>query len=813
MVHMEVGKMEKTEITLERPTYERVLPSSERREKKTWEMPTVASWGKAGLLYLLGFLWGNTTIFGLLNPLGIAYLSGFLWKGKWIYPMAATVGFGMLQGGFRQGAKYIVGVIFCLLMQLGGARLGKDSKTLPKAICGGISLLFAGLIFAAVNGGSMFYLWIAVVEGIAVFLLTFVTEKGVLLLQEGLGRRVVTTEELVSVALLLGGGVAGAGDLRIPFLDIPFMTIPAACMIVLAGWKGGVGLGTSCGVLVGFSLLICGKGDLGLFCAFSLGGLFSGGLKELGKIASAFGFCGAVILLLFYQNHIALEMKFIQGLMIGVVLFLLIPKRALIFLNPYGIGQATKEEDKYFIQMKEMTEKRIKQFAEAFYGLGKAFRLEETGEHKIDKKNVTSLVDIIAERACKNCGMTPYCWDSECYRTYQMTFSALSLCEKRGKVSLYQMPEEFQESCVRPERFVDTINRTYENFRLEKTWASKVSECRDLVSQQLFAVGNIMDEFSQQLDIRSVFMEGLERELMARFEQEHLKVKKVSVSQCRQNPQGQEVHIVWKACNGNNACKKIIPIVSKALGTPMQKAGGKTACYGKKNRFCELHLVEENRYRLTTAVAFRPKEDGTVCGDSTTFLETQNGTAIMALSDGMGTGKGAYGESKSAMELLEQFMEAGFSTELAVKMINSALLLRSEEERFATLDICKVDLYSAKAEFMKIGAAAAYILRDERVIAIRSQTLPAGILQQISPDKNDMLLKHGDIILLMTDGITDIMGGPAEDVAWLTERFQRFHSNNPQDVADFILLEAEKMLPEGRMDDMTIMAGRFWQRK
>lgn len=804
--------MEKTEITLERPSYGKALPSAVKHERKVWLSLSVNTWLRYILVYLLGFLWGNTTIFGLLNPLGLAYLSGFLLQGKYFYPVAVAVSLGLIQGGFPHGAKYIMAVIFCMVIQIGIGNKIKEPKTWQKGLFGAGATLLAGGLFAALNGGSVFYLCIAGIESIAVFLLTYITERGVLFLQGGIERRRITTEEFISIAILLGGAVAGAAEITLPVLNIPFMTIPAAGMIALAGWRGGVGMGTACGVLIGFSLLLCGKGDFSLFCAFSLGGLFSGGLKELGRLASGFGFIGAVILLMFYENHAMLEMNFVKGLVLGVILFLLIPKKALVFLNSYDVAVMTPEEDQYFLKMKEMTENRIKHFAEAFYGLSKAFQQEEACIRP-DKKNITGLIDTIGDKACKNCGLSAYCWDTEFYRTYQMTFSALSLCEKRGKVGLHQMPDFFTSDCIRKEFFVDTINHTYEKFRLERAWESKLKECRGLVSQQLFAVGEIMEEFTQELDVRNIFLEGKEKEIQAKLEQEGMRVRQISVSQGRQYPQGQEVTIVWKACNGNANCKKVIPMVSKILGKPLQKAGGKAACYGKKNHICELHLIEENRYRLTAATAFRPKEEGNVCGDTTAFIETQKGTAIMALSDGMGTGKGAYEESKSAMELLEQFMEAGFTIELAVKMINSALLLRSEEEKFATLDICNVDLYSAKAEFMKIGAASAYILREGRVIAIRSQTLPVGILQQVSPDKNDMLLKDGDMILLMTDGITDIIGGIAEDVTWLTERFDGFHSNNPQDVADFILMEAEKTLIEGRKDDMTVMAARFWQRR
>ena len=191
-------------------------------------------------------------------------------------------------------------------------------------------------------------------------------------------------------------------------------------------------------------------------------------------------------------------------------------------------------------------------------------------------------------------------------------------------------------------------------------------------------------------------------------------------------------------------------------------------------------------------------------------METASGISVIALSDGMGSGMVAREESKSTIELLEQFIEAGFEKELAINMINSVLLLRSAEEKFATLDICTVNLYTAKAEFMKMGAAAAYILRDGKIMSIRSETLPVGILQQVSMEKNDILLKHNDMVLLMTDGIMEAVGED-DDVAWLTSLFETFYSSNPQDVADYILQEAQKKAEQGRKDDMTVIAGRFWE--
>ena len=95
----------------------------------------------------------------------------------------------------------------------------------------------------------------------------------------------------------------------------------------------------------------------------------------------------------------------------------------------------------------------------------------------------------------------------------------------------------------------------------------------------------------------------------------------------------------------------------------------------------------------------------------------------MCLSDGMGSGMDACRESEIVVELLEQFLESGFSQETAARMVNSALVLNGREGMFSTVDICAVDLYTGICEFLKAGAAATFIRRDHWVEAISSESL------------------------------------------------------------------------------------------
>lgn len=64
-------------------------------------------------------------------------------------------------------------------------------------------------------------------------------------------------------------------------------------------------------------------------------------------------------------------------------------------------------------------------------------------------------------------------------------------------------------------------------------------------------------------------------------------------------------------------------------------------------------------------------------GDSFSTVELGNGTFAVALSDGMGNGERARMESSAALNILEQLLQSGMDEKLAIKSVNSVLMLRS----------------------------------------------------------------------------------------------------------------------------------------
>ena len=90
-----------------------------------------------------------------------------------------------------------------------------------------------------------------------------------------------------------------------------------------------------------------------------------------------------------------------------------------------------------------------------------------------------------------------------------------------------------------------------------------------------------------------------------------------------------------------------------------------------------VHFMEDVSYQVLYGVAKLTKEMEKVSGDNYICRQEEDGRFFLCLSDGMGSGIEAFKESEIVVELLEQFLESGFSQETAARMVNSALLLKT----------------------------------------------------------------------------------------------------------------------------------------
>lgn len=168
-------------------------------------------------------------------------------------------------------------------------------------------------------------------------------------------------------------------------------------------------------------------------------------------------------------------------------------------------------------------------------------------------------------------------------------------------------------------------------------------------------------------------------------------------------------------------------------------------------------------------------EEGEPCGDSVCMFETDKDHFYAIISDGMGSGSEAAFCSGLVSVFLEKMLSVGNRPDTAIKMLNGVLRSKGgarEMECSATVDLMCVDLLSGEMSVLKSGAAPTYVRREGDIFRLSSETVPLGILHAIDAKKTVLRPIPGDVIIMVSDGVSDVGAISAPDTegdGWLAD--------------------------------------------
>jgi len=207
---------------------------------------------------------------------------------------------------------------------------------------------------------------------------------------------------------------------------------------------------------------------------------------------------------------------------------------------------------------------------------------------------------------------------------------------------------------------------------------------------------------------------------------------------------------------------------------------------------CHLRFYPDLNYRLSLGAAGIGRNGSIVSGDSYAFFHLKGGRFALALSDGMGSGPRAALESGTTLSLLRHLLETGFGQDLAIKTINSILVLRSPGESFATVDMAVINLCNGQADFVKIGAVSTFFVHGGQVELIKASSLPVGIIEDIEVATVNRTLEPGDLLVMVTDGVLDSYKGSGDREEWLAGILLDVTEMQPQEIAELFLKLAQE---------------------
>lgn len=222
-----------------------------------------------------------------------------------------------------------------------------------------------------------------------------------------------------------------------------------------------------------------------------------------------------------------------------------------------------------------------------------------------------------------------------------------------------------------------------------------------------------------------------------------------------------------------------------------------------------MYFQEESRFMVLTGFARAVKEKERISGDNHSFFEASEGEFYALLSDGMGSGSKACADSELVLNMAEKFLSSGFSEELAMQLINDALIMGGENKNMSTMDLCRINLYTGEADFLKIGAASSLIRRDGYVEELPANSLPLGVFAGVEPCRIRRRLLDGDYVFLFSDGVTDSFH-TAQGQEFLKQLVAEIPYRQPREMAGY-LMKYVIQAAQGRIrDDMTVLVIGIW---
>ncbi len=432
---------------------------------------------------------------------------------------------------------------------------------------------------------------------------------------------------------------------------------------------------------------------------------------------------------------------------------------------------------------------------ERLYRISEVFREIECAfialdENPDDSAAKARMLEDLREKCCKNCERAKRCELSNVYAGFKRLID--SGCVK-GKVNIIDLPSEMTANCSHPADVLTRLNGLLAEYRRYAVESENARAGRVMLAEQARGVAEVMKDCAVELSRVSSF-DGAAATAKVALAANGICCPEVYAD-------GENAGELCAVVIGKPNVKAMRAIISDALGRKYVLKD-KIVYDGKK---CCLVFSAPPKYDAAFGVAYAIKSGESVSGDTHSVVRVNERSFLMALSDGMGSGEYARKVSEAAISLIEAFYRAEMPADTILKTINK-LLSFNRDERFTCIDIAAIDLGTGRADFVKIGSPVGIIVREGEIKVLESTSLPLGILDNLHPTTCTEILRAGDIVVFMSDGITSAFGSATD----LYEFLQDLKPLNPQSLADKILAGALDKTEHKVTDDMTVLCTRIF---
>lgn len=590
----------------------------------------------------------------------------------------------------------------------------------------------------------------------------------------------------VSAVFLLACLLMGVNNLLL-FDALSVGRALSVLILLVLGGTGGALCGASAGVILGIAMDVA-AGDGVLFSVvYAAAGLLSGQFCKHRRGFFLSTFAAAYLLALFCVPLPALRIGASAELLLAVAAYLALPKKFVVavgaFLQPMRAGSGESGLRRYVAG-------RVGGMAHAYQQLhDTASQAAAAGENDAD---AAKIFDRAADRVCCRCKLQQECWTRRALDTLNIMNDATRRIQTRGRLLPEDFPPYFRDRCVYLHEYTEVVNGELRLRAYRQRMQETLQENRTVLWQQYADFAQVLTNVSRELD-SGYGADPLAEQRLIRY----LRTVGVEADAAvfRESTGRLRVTIDSRYLRPLLELPDYLDKLSAALGVRL--------CMPEDGaRGDSLLLLEAEPLAVSVGIASMRKKGEAVSGDRGTYFKTDAGQLCVILSDGMGCGESAADGSIGTVGMLEEFLRSGVSPTLAMKLLNSAMLLRDGENwGYATVDLMCMNLFTGEADFYKYGAAPTYVKSGGALKKLRCTSFAPGLEQESgkAPDELHMHLKPGSVAVIASDGVVS----DGQDL-WLRRLLNDFEDGDMKTLAGSVVRAAIREY--GRGDDMTALA-------
>ncbi len=746
---------------------------------------------------------GQVVFFDFANPFFASFLALFLGESNFVFFIILVpllIGISVSFTGVFLYTYIFIGILMFLFnFYLNYERI-KISNKVKVYFCS-ISIFLGGLIPIYSYNMSFSYILYFLIFGFIGGFFTLIMQEGFNVITLKKNINTIKTNEIIGISIVVSSMLLGILNVDFQRFNL-FLFLTYFLILVLSNsvMKNNTLTFAFIVTILPFLTDKISENEFIIILVLSASTLVVPNNDKKLLVLSSFPF---LILSYLYIDSSFFIMPNVLAISFGMLLFLAIPNE---FYNNIQTKYGTINNSfyPYANKIKDYCGLSLKNYSRAFLNLSNIFSEVIKKDTALTMEDYKKVAENVTNKVCKNCRSYHTCYVDTSYTTQAITRNLIKSIENNDNELFEKTFYTFSKLCFKTDEFVKVLNIYFELLKEETNWKNKLIENKILVSEQLKEISNVFLNINDDISKNITFQPKIERKLKNKFYIHNLQPTNVLVYKNSDNILNINI-IIDIDINDFTLLKTITDCCNEVTDKNMKIV--KSSLLENKN--CEIILEELSTYDIMFGVSYLKKDGNEISGDSYSTLNLGSKSAMLAISDGMGSGKEASIMSTLSLNLFEEFLESGFDKDTAIKLINSSLLIKNTNDGFATIDSIIVDLYDGEAEFIKIGAVQSFILRDRNVISINSKTLPVGIVKNIETQIYKKQIQNNDYLVLVSDGILDVITSYKKQDAWIKDILKRFNGNSSKSLSDYIIKEALLISNNVIKDDMTVVVGKI----